>query len=281
MAAESENHLFDLTGRVAVVTGGGGILGGAMSRGLAARGVKVAVMNRSRDSVERMAESIRGDGGEALGVPCDVTDREAIAAAREAVVEAWGRVDVLVNCAGGNHKSATTGGVNVQEGKAPSFFELDPEAVRFVFDLNLLGTVLACQVFGAEMVERGEGSIVNISSMSGLTPLTKVGTYSAAKAAVNNFTRWLAVHLAPAGVRVNAIAPGFFLTEQNRFLLTEEATGELTARGQTIVDHTPMGRFGEPEDLVSTLVWLLGPGARFVTGTVVPVDGGFDAFSGV
>jgi NAD(P)-dependent dehydrogenase (short-subunit alcohol dehydrogenase family) len=281
MSRKTLDDLFGLDGRVAVVTGGGGVLGGAMSRGLAAQGAKVAVLNRSPESVDAMAKTIRDEGGTAVGVPCDVTDAVSLVEAEKRVADELGPADILVNAAGGNHKSATTGGVHVAEQLDPSFFDLDPEAIRFVFNLNLLGTLLASQAFGKGMVERGRGCIVNVSSMSAFTPLTKVGTYSAAKAAVNSFTQWLAVHLAPANVRVNAVAPGFFLTEQNRFLLTDEQTGEPTPRGQTIIDHTPMRRYGDPEELVGALLWLCGDGAAFVTGTVIPVDGGFDAFSGV
>jgi len=210
-------------------------------------------------------------------VRCDVLDKASLEAARDAVLTRFGRVDILVNGAGGNKKQATT---------SPdlSFFDLPPDAIRWVFDLNFVGTLLPSQVFGKLMAEQGQGVILNISSMNGFRPLTRIPAYSAAKAAVSNFTQWLAVHVAQEyspRIRVNALAPGFFLTEQNRFLLTDEASGELTPRGRTIIEHTPMGRFGDPEDLIGTVVWLLGDGARFVTGVVVPVDGGFSAFSGV
>jgi NAD(P)-dependent dehydrogenase (short-subunit alcohol dehydrogenase family) len=282
MAEQSLETLFGVRDKVVVVTGGGGVLGKAMSRALVAQGARVAIMNRTPQTVERAAEELRGVGpGDAMGVPCDVTRRESIVKARETVEEAWGPAEILVNAAGGNHKSATTGGITIAEQLDPTFFDLDEEAIRFVMDLNFLGTVMACQEFGRAMVEKKNGCIVNISSMTAYTPLTKVATYSAAKAAVNSITRWLSVHFAPAGVRVNAIAPGFFLTEQNRFLLTDEKTGDLTPRGRTIVDHTPLRRFGAPEELCGTLLWLISPGAGFVTGTVVPVDGGFSAFSGV
>jgi len=206
-----------------------------------------------------------------------VLDKDNLVAAREKITSELGKIDILINGAGGNKKEATT---------SPdlSFFDLPSEAVRFVFDLNFLGTLLPTQVFAKEMAENGTGIILNISSMSAFRPLTKVPAYSAAKAAVSNFTQWLAVHVCQnysKDIRVNAIAPGFFLTEQNRFLLTNEKTGELTTRGKTIIDHTPMGRFGQPEDLLGTVMWLLSDGAKFVTGVVVPVDGGFSAFSGV
>jgi NAD(P)-dependent dehydrogenase (short-subunit alcohol dehydrogenase family) len=207
----------------------------------------------------------------------DATRREDLEEAAQAVVSEFGRVDCLLNGAGGNHPQATT------RPDLP-FFDMPEEALRFVFDLNLLGTIFPSQVFGRRMAEQGEGVILNVSSMSAFRPLTRVVTYSAAKAGVNSFTQWLAVHLAreySPRIRVNAIAPGFFLTEQNRFLLTDEATGALTARGQSIIDHTPMARFGEPEDLLGTVLWLLSPASAFVTGIVVPVDGGFSAFGGV
>jgi NAD(P)-dependent dehydrogenase (short-subunit alcohol dehydrogenase family) len=270
-------HLFDLAGKVAVVTGGGGVLCGAMSRALARVGVKVAVLDISRDAAQQVVDDIAAGGGEGLAVRCDVLDKATIEAAAQAVLDAFGRVDILINGAGGNKKQATTSAET-------SFFDLPAAAVQWVFNLNFIGALLPSQVFGKLMAEQGHGDILNISSMNALRPLTRIPAYSGAKAAVSNFTQWLAVHMAqeysPA-IRINALAPGFFLTEQNRFLLTDEATGELTPRGQTIIAHTPMGRFGAPEDLIGTLLWLLSPGARFVTGIVVPVDGGFSAFSGV
>jgi len=270
-------NLFDISGRVAVVTGGGGVLCGTMSRALGRLGVKVAVLDLFEEAAQRVADDIAAQGGTALAVRCDVLDKASLEAARDAVLTRFGRVDILVNGAGGNKKQATT---------SPdlSFFDLPPDAIRWVFDLNFVGTLLPSQVFGKLMAEQGQGVILNISSMNGFRPLTRIPAYSAAKAAVSNFTQWLAVHVAQEyspRIRVNALAPGFFLTEQNRFLLTDEASGELTPRGRTIIEHTPMGRFGDPEDLIGTVVWLLGDGARFVTGVVVPVDGGFSAFSGV
>ena len=271
------DKLFGLAGKVAVVTGGGGVLCGALSRALARVGVKVAVLDISRDAAQQVVDDIAAGGGEALAVRCDVLDKAAIEAAAQAVLDAFGRVDILINGAGGNKKQATTSAET-------SFFDLPAAAVQWVFNLNFVGALLPSQVFGKLMAEQGHGNILNISSMNALRPLTRIPAYSGAKAAVSNFTQWLAVHMAqeysPA-IRVNALAPGFFLTEQNRFLLTDEATGELTPRGQTIIAHTPMGRFGAPEDLSGTMLWLLSPGARFVTGIVVPVDGGFSAFSGV
>ncbi|MDP9478863.1 MAG: SDR family oxidoreductase [Actinomycetota bacterium] len=275
------DELFSLEDKVAVVIGGTGVLGGAMARGLARAGARVGVLGRRRNRAEEVAEEIGGTGGKALALPADVLRREQLEAARGVVLERWGRVDILVNAAGGNVPAATVD-------DNATIFDLPLEAFREVFDLNLLGTLLASQVLGEVMARRsggGEasGCIVNVSSMAAQRPLTKVGGYSAAKAAVENLTRWLAVELSRrygAGLRVNAIAPGFFLGEQNRALLVEE-DGSLTPRGRTIVGHTPAGRFGEPEELVSTLIWLCGPGARFVNGIVVPVDGGFSAYSGV
>ncbi len=270
-------RLFGLAGRIAVVTGGGGVLCGAMSRALARAGARVAVLDLNEEAARRVAGDVVAAGGEAIAVRCDVLNRASIEAAAQKVIETLGRVDMLINGAGGNKKQATT---------SPdlAFFDLPAEAIRRVFDLNFVGTLLPSQVFGRIMAEQGEGVILNISSMNAFRPLTRIPAYSAAKAAVSNFTQWLAVHMAQEyspHIRVNAIAPGFFLTEQNRFLLTDEVTSELTPRGKTIIAHTPMGHFGDPEDLIGTMLWLLAPGAEFVTGIVVPVDGGFSAFSGV
>jgi len=269
--------LRDVTGLTAVVTGGGGVLGGAMSSAFAAAGMRVAVLDRDLESGERAVSGIRAEGGEAIAVVCDVLDRAALESATRRVVETYGTVDVLVNGAGGNHPRATTSA-------DLSFFDLDPHAIEAVFGLNLLGTLLACQVVGRIMVQRGRGAIVNIASMNAYRPLTRVVAYSAAKAAVVNFTQWLAVHMAQEyspRIRVNALAPGFFLTDQNRYLLTDRATGQWTPRGESILAHTPMKRMGAPGDLVGPLLWLVSPAAEFVTGIVVPVDGGFSAFSGV
>ena len=268
--------LFDLKGKVAVVTGGTGVLGGAMARGLATAGAKVAIMGRREEKAEEVARNIKDEGGEALALPADVLERGELEEARAKLLTAWNRVDILVNAAGGNLPGATVVG-------DLSFFDVEKSALNEVVNLNLLGTILPSQVFGAAMRERGSGSIINISSMAAQKPLTRVIGYSAAKAAVDNFTKWLAVDLAQKygeGLRVNAIAPGFFVGEQNRKLLLNE-DGSLTERGQQIVTHTPMGRFGEPEDLVGTVVWLASDASRFVTGVVVPVDGGFAAFGGV
>jgi NAD(P)-dependent dehydrogenase (short-subunit alcohol dehydrogenase family) len=277
MTNEYLESLFQLSGKVAVVTGGGGVLCGAMSRALGRVGAKVAILDLILEAAQKVVDDIVAASGEAIAVKCDVLDKASVEAACQTVLERFGRVDILINGAGGNKKQATT---------SPdlSFFDLPSDAVQWVFNLNFVGTLLPSQVFGRVLAEQGEGVILNVSSMSAFRPLTKIPAYSAAKAAVSNFTQWLAVCMSQEysdKIRVNAIAPGFFLTEQNRFLLTDEATGELTPRGKTIIDHTPMGRFGDPEDLIGTVLWLLSPGAAFVHGVVVPVDGGFSAFSGV
>jgi NAD(P)-dependent dehydrogenase (short-subunit alcohol dehydrogenase family) len=270
-------NLFDVSGKVVAITGGGGILCGTMAKALAEAGAKVAILDLYEAAAAKVGDAIKAAGGVAIPVTCNVLDKASVEAARDKVLATFGRVDALINGAGGNKKEATTS-------PEMPFFELPPEAIRFVFDLNFLGTLLPSQVFGQHMVQQGSGVILNISSMNAIRPLTKIAAYSAAKAAVSNFTQWLAVHICQncsRDIRVNAIAPGFFLTEQNRFLLTEENTGALTPRGKTVTDHTPMGRFGDPQELVGTVIWLLSDAARFVTGVVIPVDGGFSAFSGV
>jgi NAD(P)-dependent dehydrogenase (short-subunit alcohol dehydrogenase family) len=271
------SDLFDVKNKVIVITGGGGVLCGTMAIALAEAGAKIAVLDLIEAAAEKVAGQIKSKGGQAVGVKCDVLDKKSLESAREKINSEFGQIDILINGAGGNKKEATTS-------PDMSFFDLPSEAVRFVFDLNFLGTLLPTQVFGKQMAEKGAGIILNISSMNALRPLTKIPAYSAAKAAVSNFTQWLAVHVCQnysKDIRVNAIAPGFFLTEQNRFLLTDEKTGELTDRGRTIIDHTPIGRFGRPEELIGTVMWLLSDAAKFVTGVTIPVDGGFSAFSGV
>jgi len=267
----------DLTGEVIVVTGGAGVLCGEMARALAARGAKVAVLDIDQDAAEQCAAGIRSSGGEAVAVKASVLDRDDIERALAEIKESLGTPTVLINGAGGNKTDATTG-------PDKEFFDLPADAVRWVFELNFIGTFLPSQVFGRAMCEADGGSIINVSSMNAFRPLTKIPAYSAAKAAVSNFTQWLAVHMSQNydnKIRVNALAPGFFLTQQNRFLLLDEGTGELTPRGKIILDHTPAGRFGKPEELIGTLLWLLSDSAEFVHGIVVPVDGGFSAFSGV
>lgn len=271
------NKLFDLTGQMAVVTGGAGVICASLCRTIATAGGKVAILDINRHAAEELAASINQSGGEAIAVGCDVCDKENIAVAAQQIISTFGTVDILINGAGGNNSQATTS-------TALSFFDLPETALKWVIDLNLISAILSAQVFGKFMALQKKGIILNISSMNALRPLTRIPAYSAAKAAVSNFTKWLAVHMAQEyspEIRVNAIAPGFFLTDQNRYLLFDEATGKLTARGQMIIDHTPMKRFGIPEDLAGTVLWLLSPASTFVSGIVVPVDGGFSAFSGV
>lgn len=268
--------IYDFTGRSVVITGGTGVLCRAMAKALVGCGANVAVLVRSLEKGEALLAEVDGPG-RAILVQGDVLQADTLQQAVKTVLDEFGRIDGLINGAGGNSPEATT---------RPdlTFFNLPEQALRYVFDLNMLGTILPCQVFGRQMAEQGDGVILNVSSMSAMRPLTRVIGYSAAKAGINNFTQWLAVHLAQQyspRLRVNAVAPGFFLTEQNRSLLTDTTTGELTARGQSIVAHTPMGRFGDPEDLLGAVLWLMSPASAFVTGIVVPVDGGFSAFSGV
>jgi NAD(P)-dependent dehydrogenase (short-subunit alcohol dehydrogenase family) len=277
MTSKFLENAYDFTNQTAVVTGGAGVLCASMCRALAEAGAAVAVLDLNQGAAEQLAAEIQAAGGAALGLGCDVLDKASIQAAADAVLARFGRVDILINGAGGNKPAATT---------APDkpFFDLPADALRWVLDLNLIGTILPSQVFAKIMAQQKRGVILNVSSMNAFRPLTRIPAYSAAKAGVSNFTQWLAVHLAQEyspGIRVNAIAPGFFLTEQNRFLLTEEGSGELTPRGKTIIAHTPMGRFGAPEDLLGAVLWLVSPASAFVTGVVVPVDGGFSAFSGV
>jgi NAD(P)-dependent dehydrogenase (short-subunit alcohol dehydrogenase family) len=268
---------FDFTAQTIAVTGGGGVLCSALAKALADCHANVVVLDRDLALAEKTVALLAGTRGKHKALFVDVLDKSAVEQAAATVLAEYGAVAGLINGAGGNHAQATT---NPER----SFFDIPVEALRFVAELNLLGTILPSQSFGRVMAERKQGVILNISSMNAFRPLTRIPAYSAAKAAVSNFTQWLAVHLAqeycPA-IRVNAIAPGFFLTEQNRFLLTDKETGALTARGQAIVGHTPMARFGVPEDLVGATLWLLSPAASFVTGVVVPIDGGFSAFSGV
>lgn len=268
--------LYDFTGRAVVITGGTGILGREMVQALIGCGANVALLARNKQKGDALLSGMPGPG-RGIVVLGDVLKRDTLQHAAEAVVSEFGQIDCLINGAGGNHPQATT---------RPdlSLFDLSEDALRFALDLNVLGTIISCQIFAKQMTRQGDGVILNVSSMSAFRPLTRVLGYSAAKAGVNNFTQWLAVHLAQEyspRIRVNAIAPGFFLTEQNRFLLTEAETGQLTARGQSIILHTPMGRFGRAEDLLGTVLWLLSPASAFITGIVVPIDGGFSAFSGV
>ena len=276
MDLDALKAMYDFSGRTFFVTGGSGILGGEIARALAGLNANTVILDRSVTSAEGIQER-RGETATLYAIGADVLDLGSLRRAEAAITERFGKVDGLVNAAGGNRPQATTS-------RDVSFFDLPADALRWVFDLNIMGTILPCQVFAKGMAERGDGVILNFSSMNGFRPLTRIAAYSAAKAGINNFTQWLAVHMAQnysGNIRVNAIAPGFFLTKQNEFLLTDARTGGLTERGQLIASHTPMGRFGKPEDLVGAAMWLLSPASSFVTGIVVPVDGGFSAFSGV
>lgn len=270
--------------KVAVLTGAGGVLCSTMAEYLAANGAKVAVLDLKPEAADEVADRITHNGGIAIGVKANVLEAESLKAAHEIIKAQLGPCDILVNGAGGNHPKGTTSKEffskdQIDAKELISFFDLDPAGISFVFNLNFLGTLLPTQEFAKDMIDN-KGVIINISSMNAFTPLTKIPAYSGAKAAVSNFTQWLAVHFSKVGIRVNAMAPGFFLTEQNRSLLTNE-DGSLKERGQTIIQHTPLNRFGEPKDLLSTLHWLCSPESSFITGVVVPIDGGFSAFSGV
>jgi len=273
--------------KVVVVTGAGGVLCSTLAKALAKQGHKIAVLDLRIDAANKVAEEINNDGGTAIGVAANVLERASLDAAKIEVNEKLGACDILVNGAGGNHPLGTTSNPYLEEEDLlneedgfKTFFDLDPKGIEFTFNLNFIGTLLPTQVFAKDMVGKEGCSILNISSMNAFTPLTKIPAYSGAKAAVSNFTQWLSVHFSKVGIRVNALAPGFFLTDQNRSLLTTE-NGELTPRGNTIISQTPMGRFGEPEDLVSTTLFLCDEKSSFVTGVVIPIDGGFSAFSGV
>lgn len=274
----------DLNNKVAAVTGGGGILCSGFSKVLAQCGAKVAVLDLRGENAQAVADEINKSGGEAIGISANVLDKESLLNAKKEINEKFGKIDILINGAGGNNPKGTTSKDYYEAGDetkedVKTFFDLDPSGIEFVFNLNFLGTLLPTQVFATDLIEN-KGSIINISSMNAFTPLTRIPAYSGAKAAVSNFTQWLAVHFSKVGIRVNAIAPGFFLTDQNRALLIDE-NGNYTERSQKIVNNTPMGRFGETEELSGTLLWLLSDGASFVDGVVVPVDGGFSAYSGV
>jgi NAD(P)-dependent dehydrogenase (short-subunit alcohol dehydrogenase family) len=277
MDGQPFQKLYDISGQTAVVTGGAGVLCTAICRFLTRAGAKVAILDLNDQAAEDLASDIRSSGADAIAIACNVLDKPNLETASLQVIDTYGYVDILVNGAGGNKTQATTN-------KDVSFFDLPADALRWVFDLNLMGTIQSSQVFGKIMANQKSGVILNISSMNAFRPLTRIPAYSAAKAGVSNFTQWLAVHMAQefsASIRVNAIAPGFFLTEQNRFLLADKENGSLTPRGKSIIDHTPMRRFGIPDDLLGTVLWLVSPASMFVTGIVVPVDGGFSAYCGV
>ena len=277
----------NLKGRVAVVTGGGGVLCGGFAKDLARQGVKVAVLDLRLDAAQKVADEIIAEGFEAIGVACNVLEKESLEAARVEINEKIGTCDILVNGAGGNHPSGNTTKEKYQAGDLEAtediktFFDLDPKGIEFVFNLNFLGTLLTTQVFAKDMVDKENATIINISSMNSYKPLTKIPAYSAAKAAISNFTQFMAVHFSEVGLRVNAIAPGFFSTNQNKALLYNE-DGSFTPRSKKIIGHTPLGRFGVPEDLTGALLFLSDETySKFVTGVIIPVDGGFSAYSGV
>jgi len=275
----------ELNNKVVVITGGGGVLCSTMAMALAEQGAAIAVLDLRLENAMAVAQTIIEQGGKAVGIAANVLDLTSLQQAHALVNKELGSCDILINGAGGNHPKGTTGAnffqvADLENKDLKTFFDLDPEGIKFVFDLNFIGTLLPVQVFAKDMMGKDGCSVINISSMNAFRPLTKIPAYSAAKAAISNFTQWLAVHFSKVSIRVNAIAPGFFLTDQNRSLLTN-ADGSLTVRGNTIIEHTPLGRFGTPADLIGTLLWLCGDGAKFVTGVVVPVDGGFSAFSGV
>lgn len=278
----------NLNGRVAVITGGGGVLCGGFAKDLARQGMKVAILDLRLEAAEKVANEIKAEGFEALGVACNVLEKESIAKAREVILEKYGTCDILVNGAGGNHPSGNTTKEKFQmsdlenaSDDIKTFFDLDSKGIEFVFNLNFLGTLLPTQVFAKDMIGKEHATIINISSMNSYKPLTKIPAYSAAKAAISNFTQFMAVHFSEVGLRVNAIAPGFFSTNQNKALLYNE-DGSLTPRSEKILGHTPLGRFGVPEDLTGALLFLADENySKFITGVIIPVDGGFSAYSGV
>ncbi|MEM9325338.1 MAG: SDR family oxidoreductase [Bacteroidota bacterium] len=271
--------------KVVVVTGGGGVLCSAMAQAVAKEGARVAVLDLKKEAAEGVVRDIEAAGGKAAAYACNVLKKEELEACHQQINQDLGPCDILINGAGGNHPKGTTSSPffdpsEIDNPDLKTFFDLDAEGIEFVFNLNFLGTLLPSQVFASDMIGKKDASIINVSSMNAFTPLTKIPAYSGAKAAISNFTRWLAVHFSTVGLRVNALAPGFFLTDQNRSLLTN-SDGSPTPRGKQIIDHTPLGRYGEPEDLISTLLWLCDPKSSFVTGVIVPIDGGFSAYSGV
>ena len=269
--------LFDLREKVVVISGGSGFIGSEISCALAEIGCRVALLYNNSKPNDRTIKRIKSSNSDFEIYKCDVTNRGDISECKNSIIDKFGDIDILINCAGGNHPDSTTS-------DKLDFFNIPAEAFNWVSELNMMGTVLPCQVFGEVFSKNKKGNILNISSMAGLRPLTKIPAYSSSKAAVNNFTKWLSVHMATKyseKIRVNAIAPGFLLGKQNRFLLIDEKTGKYTDRGEKIIRNTPMNKFGEPKELISTVVWLLSPSSNFITGVVIPVDGGFNAFGGV
>ncbi|MHA7943645.1 SDR family oxidoreductase [Formosa sp. 3Alg 14/1] len=273
--------------KVVVLTGAGGVLCSTLAKALAEQGHKIAVLDLKLEAAEQVAKEIEAAGGTAMGVMANVLEKASLEDAKSKINAAYGTVDILVNGAGGNHPLGTTSNPFLEEEDLKNttegfktFFDLDSKGIEFVFNLNFIGTLLPTQVFAKDMIGKKGCSVLNISSMNAFTPLTKIPAYSGAKAAVSNFTQWLSVHFSKVGIRVNALAPGFFLTDQNRTLLTN-TDGSLTQRGQQIIDQTPMGRYGVPEDLISTTLYLCDEASSFVTGVVIPIDGGFSAYSGV
>ncbi len=279
-------HFDDLKGKVCVLTGGGGAIGASLAGFLARSGLRMAILDLNGERAKEVADTVTGEtGNRAIGIKTNVLDKSSLEDARKEIHTTFGKVDFLINAAGGNSPKGTTDAEFLEsvreEDLEKSIYGLDIEGFRWVFDLNLSGTLLPTLVFTRDMLELGQGAVVNFSSMSAYHPLTRVGAYSAAKAAVSNLTEWLAVHLAKQKIRVNAVAPGFFVGEQNRFLLFDEKTGELSPRGKKIITNTPMGRFGDYEEIHGTVAFLLSGMASFITGITVPIDGGFNAYSGV
>jgi NAD(P)-dependent dehydrogenase (short-subunit alcohol dehydrogenase family) len=281
------NYSFDdLKGKVCVLTGGAGVIGTALARGLASVGINTAIVDLNQEAAEKLAATIQNEYHvTTIGVGASVLDKDSLIAAKKIINNKLGKINILINGAGGNSPAATCQVEQMEKSDSSelekTFFGLSMEGFQKVYDLNFKGTLLPSMVFTLDMLEAGKGSVLNISSMNSYRPLTKIPAYSAAKASINNFTQWLSVHLAKTGIRVNAIAPGFFLTNQNRFLLTDEKTGEATARGKKIIANTPVGKYGEPEDLNGAMLYLLSDISSFVTGIIIPVDGGYSAFGGV
>ena len=276
----------DLKGKVCVITGGAGVIGTSIVRCLASVGVKTAIVDLNREAAEMLAAQIQTEFNVlTIGLSANVLDKESLKVAKMEINARLGKIDILINGAGGNSPQATTKVEQMEKGDIANlektFYGLEMEGFQKVYDLNFKGTLLPTMIFTMDMLEAGKGNVLNISSMNSYRPLTKIPAYSAAKASINNFTQWLAVHLAKTGIRVNAVAPGFFLTNQNRFLLTDEKTGEATARGRKIISNTPVGKYGEPEDLNGAVLYLLSDISSFVTGIIIPIDGGYSAFGGV